>query len=153
MDPGIPLSGPRTMETIMANSTVSAKGQTVVLMTFALLAVTLVAVGLYGLLAYVVSQRQREIGIRVALGAQASDVARPILVEALMLAGAGVAIGTPMSLVLAYLIRSQLFGVTASDPLTLAVAVVVLLAVATLAAGLPARRAAMVDPMVALRCD
>jgi putative ABC transport system permease protein len=153
MDRGVPLSGPRTMEAVMANSTVSEKAQTLYLTTFSLLAVTLAAVGLYGLLAYVVAQRQREIGIRVALGAQASDVARPIVVEALVLAGAGLAIGIPAALVLAHLIRTQLYGVTPSDPLTFAGGSSLLLGVTLLAAYLPARRAAKVDPMVALRCE
>jgi predicted permease len=153
MDPGVPLSGPRTMEAVMANSTVSEKAQTLYLTTFSLLAVTLAAVGLYGLLAYVVAQRQRAIGIRVALGAQPSDVARPIVVEALVLAGAGLAIGIPAALALAHLIRTQLYGVTPSDPLTFAGGSSLLLGVTLLAAYLPARRAAKVDPMVALRCE
>jgi ABC-type antimicrobial peptide transport system permease subunit len=153
MDPDVPLSGSRTMEAIISSSTVSEKALSVYLATFSLLAVTLAAVGLYGLLAYVVAQRQREIGIRVALGAQASDVARPIVLEALMLAGAGLAIGMPAALAVARLVKAQLYGVTPFDPLTLVVAATLLLAVAALAAGLPARRAANVDPMVALRCE
>ena len=80
-------------------------------------------------------------------------MARPIVVEALVLTGAGLAVGIPAALVLARLLRTQLYGVTPFDPLTVVVAAILLLAVATLAAGIPARRAANVDPMVALRCE
>ncbi len=153
MDPGVPLSGPRTMEAIRANATVSAKAQALFLAGFSLLAVTLASVGLFGLLAYVVTQRRKEIGIRVALGAQAGDVARPIVVEAMALVGGGLVLGIPLALALGRLVRTQLFGVTPSDPLSFVAGAVLLLAVGLLAAGIPARRAAKVHPMVALRCD
>jgi predicted permease len=153
MDPGVPLSGPRTMEAIRANATVSAKAQALFLAGFSLLAVTLASVGLFGLLAYVVTQRRKEIGIRVALGAQAGDVARPILVEAMVLVGGGLVLGIPLALALGRFVRTQLFGVTPSDPLSFVAGAVLLLAVGLLAAGIPARRAAKVHPMVALRCD
>ncbi len=153
MDPGVPLSGPRTMEAIRDNATVSAKAQALFLAGFSLLAVTLASVGLFGLLAYVVTQRRKEIGIRVALGAQAADVARPIVVEAMVLVGGGLVLGIPLALALGRLVRTQLFGVTPSDPLSFVAGAVLLLAVGLLAAGIPARRAAKVHPMVALRCD
>jgi predicted permease len=120
---------------------------------FGLLALSLSSIGLYGLLAYNVACRTSEIGIRMALGAQRVDIARPILREALLLAAAGLAVGVPAALVLAQLIKTQLYGVAPSDPLSLIIGAVLLLAVALFAAWLPARRAARVDPLVALRSE
>ena len=121
--------------------------------SLAILAVLLSCIGLYGLMAYNVALRTGEIGIRVALGATRRNVASPILREAVLLAGAGVGIGVPVALGLTRLIQSNLYGVAPSDPLTVICAVVVLFVVAILAAWIPARRAARVDPMVALRCE
>ena len=119
--------------------------------SLALLAVLLSCIGLYGLMAYNVARRTSEIGIRMALGATRRNVAVPILREALLLAATGVGVGVPVALGLTQLIRSNLYGVKPSDPVTMAGAVVLLLAVAVLSAWIPARRAAKVDPMVALR--
>ena len=116
-----------------------------------LLAVLLTCLGLYGLMAYNVSHRTGEIGLRMAVGAGPWDVARPILREAVLLAAAGLAVGIPVSLGLTQLIRANLYGVGPHDSVTLVGVVVLLTGVAVLAAWIPARRAAKVDPMVALR--
>jgi predicted permease len=118
---------------------------------FLALALLLAAVGLYGLMAYTVVQRTREIGIRMALGAQQSRVLRTILAEGLWLDLGGLAVGLPCALASAHLLAHMLFGVSSYDPLTLAAVVSVLVMVGLVAGYLPARRAARVDPMVALR--
>jgi predicted permease len=120
---------------------------------FAGLALLLAGIGLYGLMAYAVARRTNEIGIRMALGAQRSEVIWLVLREVLTLVGIGVATGIPMALAAARLISGSLFGVTAADPFTLGTATVVMLAVAALAGYLPAHRAARVDPMNALRYE
>ena len=119
----------------------------------AALALVLSCVGLYGLMAYNVTRRTGEIGIRMALGATPSEVARPVLREAIGLAAAGAAAGGPAALALACLVRSALFGIQPYDPATLIGGLLLLMGVAALAAWIPARRAARVDPMVALRCE
>jgi putative ABC transport system permease protein len=153
MDPRIPLSGPRTMEDVIANATVSESAQALFLMTFSLLALTLAAAGIYGLLAFSVAQRRYEIGIRLALGATRSVIARGILREAGRLVLAGVVAGGLSSLGATQLIRANLYGVGSIDPPTLVAAALVLLLIAGLAAWLPAHRAARVDPVVALRAE
>jgi ABC-type lipoprotein release transport system permease subunit len=119
------------------------------------LAVLLAAIGLYGLLAFGVVERTGEMGIRLALGAVRRDVVWMVLKEALILVLIGIAAGVPAALALAWFATSQiaglLFGLTATDPLTIAAATAVLMAIATIAAYVPARRASRVDPMVALR--
>lgn len=120
---------------------------------FGALALLLAAVGLYGLLAYETARRTREIGLRMALGAESGDVVRAVVGRALGLAAAGAMVGLGAAVAVMQLLRSMLFGVRPGDPVTLA-AVAVLLAVVTVAACyVPARRAAKVDPMVALRCE
>jgi putative ABC transport system permease protein len=117
------------------------------------LALLLTAIGLYGLMAYAVAQRQREIGIRVALGAGRARVMRDVVVDGLSVALGGVAIGTMASLAATQLVKSLLFGVTPRDPLTLAAAPALVVAVAVLASLVPAIRATRVDPMIALRAE
>ncbi len=121
--------------------------------SFGVLAALLAAIGIYGVLAYSTAQRTREIGIRVAMGASRIDVIRTVLSEVARLAATGLAAGLPLCVVLARAIRDQLFGVSNYDPLTLGAVCVVMLAVAFVSAALPARRAAKVDPMVALRYE
>ena len=120
---------------------------------FGALALALAAVGLYGTMSYAVSRRTKELGIRMALGAQRKDVLRMVLAEAVGLAAVGVAIGVPAALAGIRLIASLLFGVRAADPTTLAAAIVVMITVALMASYLPARRATRVDPMQALRYE
>lgn len=117
------------------------------------LAVLLAAIGLYGLLAYAVSRRTREIGVRVAVGADPRSVIAMVIREALLLTLAGVAIGLPLALVAARALRTLMFGISETDPITFGATVAVFAAVALIAGFLPARRAARVDPMVALRAE
>lgn len=125
----------------------------VLLGAFGAVGLLLGALGLYGVLAYLVSHRQREIGVRLALGAERRSVSAMIVRQGLLLAGVGVVMGVAGSLALGQLMQGVLFGVEASDPVTLVSVTVVLLAVAALASWVPARRAGALDPVVALRSD
>jgi len=120
---------------------------------FSLLALLLAAIGLYGVMSYSVVRRANEIGIRFALGAQAKAVQWMILSESLWLLAIGIGLGLPLTLAATRLIKQQLFGLSALDPVTFAVSLFVVSGMTILAAWLPARRATQVDPMVALRCD
>jgi predicted permease len=120
---------------------------------FGLLAVFLCCIGIYGLMSYVVARRTNEIGIRMALGAERSNVRWLVMREVLILVGIGVAVGVPVALAGNRLVSTMLFGVRGTDPMSLAVAVGAMLAVAVLAGYLPARRASRIDPMVALRYE
>jgi predicted permease len=120
---------------------------------FGALALLLASVGLYGLMSYAVSQRTREIGIRLALGAAPARVTTDVMRDGLAIAGAGVAIGFPVALVAVQLVKSLLFGITPFDPLTSLIAPLSLVAVAALASLFPARRASRVDPILALRAE
>ena len=153
MDSDVPLSGPRTMEDVMANSSISEKALTACLTAFSLLAVILAAVGIYGLLAYVVTRRTGEFGIRLAIGAQQSDVIVCVLREGLKIVFTGIGLGLLGAVITARLIASQLYGVGALDPATFVAVAVGMVLVSILACYVPARRAAKVDPMVALRCE
>jgi predicted permease len=121
--------------------------------SLALLALALSCIGLYGIMAYNVTRRTGEMGIRKALGGQPFDVAWPILGEALKLTAIGIAIGLPVALALVRVIRGIFYGIEPYDPLTMASAVVIMITVAALAAWIPARRAAKIDPMEALRYE
>src|SRR5262249_31575294 len=120
---------------------------------FAGVALLLAAIGLYGVLAYIVTQRTREIGIRSALGAQRADVIGLVLRQGMTLAGVGLLLGLVVAFALTRLIRALLFDVTPTDPLTFVVIPLLLAAVALLACWLPARRAGKVDPIEALRYE
>jgi ABC-type antimicrobial peptide transport system permease subunit len=110
-------------------------------------------IGLYGTLAFAVSQRTREIGVRIALGAQTADVLKLVVGQGLRLAFAGMAIGLLAALAATRVMKSLLYGVSATDPLTFIVIALLLTFVALLACWIPARRATKVDPMIALRCE
>jgi ABC-type antimicrobial peptide transport system permease subunit len=120
---------------------------------FGALALLLAAVGLYGVMAQSVAQRVREIGIRMALGAQGREVLWLVLREVILMVGIGGLIGLPAALALTRLITTYLFGLTPQDPSSIAGSVLVLLAVTAMAGFIPARRATRVDPMVALRYE
>jgi putative ABC transport system permease protein len=151
VDPTQPVSNVRTMEEILSEEVTQRRIAMTLLAAFAALALLLASLGIYGVLSYAVAQRTQEIGIRMALGADRRDVLRLVMGEGLRLAGAGVVIGLGVSLALTRLMTGLLFGVSASDPRTLTGVTLLLLAVALIACYVPARRAAKVAPMVALR--
>jgi predicted permease len=152
-DPREVIYGVQTMDEVLARSLAPRKLSMILLEIFAGLALVLSCVGIYGVIAYLVSQRTREIGVRMALGAQRSDVMRLVLGEGAKMALIGVAVGLVAALGLIRLIANQLFGVTAHDPLTFAIGAVLLTLVSLLACYIPALRAVRVDPLVALRCE
>ena len=121
--------------------------------SFGVLAALLAAIGIYGVLAYATAQRTREIGVRIAMGATRIEVVRLVLTEVLWLVGGGVATGVPLSLILARAVRDQLFGLSTHDLPTFVTVCITIALVALASAVLPARRAAKVDPMVALRYE
>ena len=151
LDAELPLARVETMERVVAASLRPQRFQSLLLGSFASLALVLAAVGLYGLLAHVAAQRRREFGVRLAVGAAPWQVVALVLRSGLGLTGAGIVIGVAGALAAGRLLRGLVFGVTTSDPATLAVAAAVILAAATVASAVPARRAAAVDPAVTLR--
>ena len=153
IDPNQPLVRVRTMEENMAATVAQPRFRTWLIGIFAAVALVLAAVGVYGVMSYTVTQRTNEIGIRVTLGAQPEDVFKAIVGEGLRLALAGVAIGTVAALALTRLLQSFLFGVSAYDPITFLGVAMLLTMVAAAASFFPARRATLVDPIVALRYE
>jgi putative ABC transport system permease protein len=149
----VPLGNPRTMNDMIARTLLQKKFTMLLLSIFAGAALVLAAIGLYGVISYSVAQRTRELGIRIALGAQRSDVLRLILRQGMTLVAAGVAFGIAASLGLTRLIASLLYGISASDPLTFLFLSAALVLVAFFACWLPARRASAVDPIVALHAE
>jgi putative ABC transport system permease protein len=151
--PNQPVSEVASMEQLMTKSLSRARFSMLLLSIFAGLALVLAAVGIYGVMAYVVAQRTREIGVRLALGAQQRDVLSMVLMGGGRLAAIGLSVGLVGSLAVNYLLRSQLYGVSSSDPATYAMVATLLGLVALAACYLPARRATRVDPLVALRYE
>jgi len=153
IDPNQPLVKVRTMEQNMATTVAQPRFRAWLIGIFAMLALVLSGVGVYGVMSYTVTQRTSEIGVRVTMGAQPGDVFRIIVGEAFRLALLGVGIGLVAALALTRLLRSFLFGISAYDPLTFVGVSVLLTTVAIAASYFPARRATQVDPLVALRYE
>ena len=153
IDADMPVSDIRTMEERVAHDVARPRVTASLLVSFAVIALALGAVGIYGVIAYAVGRRTREIGVRMALGARRRDVATMVLREGAVLAGAGIAIGVGGAVFATRTMRGLLYGIEPGDPATLAAVSLVLLVVALGASWLPARRAAGVDPAVALQSD
>jgi ABC-type antimicrobial peptide transport system permease subunit len=150
MAPNAPMYRIFTMRALAARSMANLSFTMLTLSVAATLALILGAIGLYGTLSYVVSQRTREIGIRMALGAQVEQVRRMVVTQGATIAGMGIAVGLVGALLMVRVLETLLFGVAAIDPLTLVVTAGVMIGVALLASYLPARRASVVDPVEAL---
>jgi predicted permease len=153
LEPNLPMYHVHAMEDFVDGSLARRRFSMLLLSIFACIALLLAAIGIYGVMAYLVNQGAREIGIRLTMGATQKDVLRLIIREGMMLAGSGVVIGLVASLALTRFIRSLLFATTATDAFTLFTIPLLLLGVAILACYLPARRAARIDPMTSLRCE
>jgi predicted permease len=153
IDPEQPISDIKTMDERIRVSLDDRRTPMLLLLLFASVALALSAIGIYGVLAFAVASRTGELGVRMSIGARKADIVRLVLVDGARLAGIGLGIGLVGSLALSQLIKSQLFGIGVVDPLTLALVVAVLAATAFVACWLPARRAARVDPIEALRYE
>jgi len=153
IDKDLPLYGIKTVNDVISESVAPRRLNMLLLGIFAGLALVLAAVGLYGVISYSVSQRTREIGIRMALGASHKSVLRLVVGQGMVLALIGVAIGVVASFFLTKFMATLLFGVSATDPLTFVAISVLLMGVSMVASLVPARRAMKVDPMVALRYE
>ena len=151
LDPGLPVRNLRSMDELVSRSIAPQRFNLSLLSLFSGLGLLLAAIGIYGVMAYSVSQRTHEIGLRMALGAQVADVLKLVLRQGMVLALFGVGLGLLVSIALTRLMKSLLFGVSATDPLILAGVALLMTFIALLACYLPARRAARVDPLVALR--
>ncbi|MDQ3252595.1 MAG: ABC transporter permease [Acidobacteriota bacterium] len=153
LDSNVPITQVRTMEQMIDKAVGPLRFSALLLTLFALVALSLGVIGIYGVMSYTVAQRTREIGIRLALGAQTKDVLRAVIGQGMKLALAGVMVGLATSFALTQLMKNLLFGISAADPLTYGVVAVSLTLVALVACYIPARRATRVDPMVALRYE
>jgi len=153
LDPDLAVANIRTMEQVINSSVAGPRFNTLLLGVFAGVALFLAAIGIYGVMAYAITQQTHEIGIRLALGAQPRNVLQLVLRRGVRLAGVGAAFGVAAALALTRLMAGLLYGISATDPATFSCVVILLLAIALLACYVPARRAMRVDPMVALRYE
>ena len=153
LDPSMPLTHVRTMEEVVSTSIAAVRFRTTLLASFAVVALLLAAIGVYGVMSYSVEQRSQEMGLRMALGASPRDVLTLVTAHGARLALAGILAGVAAAYALTRVLESLLFGVSTTDPLTFAGIAVLLAAVASVAAYIPARRATRADPMVVLRAD
>jgi ABC-type antimicrobial peptide transport system permease subunit len=150
---GLAIAQPRSMDTVVAQALGQARLTTILLGIFAGVALLLAAVGIYGAVAYTVEQRTGEIGVRMALGAQTMDVLRLVVTQGMKPVIIGLAAGLVAALALGRLLTSQLYQISAHNPLVLTATVLILGAAALFACLLPARRAALIDPIQALRTE
>jgi ABC-type antimicrobial peptide transport system permease subunit len=153
VDAGVPVYQMQTLERTVDDALFNERMLALLSAAFGLLATVLATLGLYGVMSYMVSRRTREIGIRIALGAERGTVIWMVLKEVALLTLAGIALGVPAALGLSQLVRSQLFGISPADPVTIIVAAATLVLVALFAGYIPARRASRVQPVLALRCE
>ncbi len=153
IDKDLPIGDIAKMTDVLSTNVAEPRFRTWLLTLFAAMALVLAATGLFGVIAYSVSRRTQEIGIRIALGASRSAISKMVLRETMLLTLAGLAVGVPCALAASYLVRHLLFGVSVKDPTTLGLVALILGTVAAVAGYIPARRAMRVDPMVALRHD
>jgi putative ABC transport system permease protein len=153
IDRNVPLANPRTMQDVLAHSVLRRKFAMLLLSIFAGLATLLATIGLYGVISYSVAQRTKEIGIRMALGGQRSDMLRMILRQSGILVLAGMLLGVPIAFGATHLLGTMLYGVGTTDFMTYLLVVALLAAAALIASAIPAFRATKVDPMTALRYE
>lgn len=151
--PDVPLARIATLKTVVEDSMTQQRFSVILLTTFGIVALLMASIGMYGVISHLVAQRTREIGVRMALGAQRRDVFLLIIGQGARLASLGIAIGLIAALAITHLMRSFLYGVRSTDPLTFAAVAILLITVALLACFVPARRATRIDPMFALRYE
>ncbi|HLK19613.1 MAG TPA: ABC transporter permease, partial [Bryobacteraceae bacterium] len=153
LDPNLPVFQMKTLETQMEESLITERLVASLSTGFGILATVLAAIGLYGVMAYMVAQRTREIGVRMALGAGITDVLWLVMKDVVLLAAIGIAVALPAAWALTRMVKSQLYGIEPNDPFTIAAAAIGIGAVALLAGYIPARKATRVEPMIALRWE
>jgi len=153
LNPEVPVTNVKTMTTVVSNAVATPASTASLFVTFAVLALVLGLIGIYGVLAFLVSRRTREIGIRIAMGAQRRDVLWLLLKEGAKFSAIGIALGLTGALIVTRWMSSELYGVSALDPLTFGSVAFMMAIVTMLACYVPARRAMAVDPLVALRYE